>query len=247
LTDAACIDSDKLIDATSPDGSRINVTFAGNQAMNLRCYWDILTDPISYYGKFSLVLIAKMEGTTDTATVRVMATDESNTIGMVLERDVIYTEWALYDGWEILSYRIGTADDDLLAAGNSLRISIFASTDGTPTDDLHIAGAFLVPVDEAYCCGAAPNPMAGTTDFILKQMDGDRGLFAYSSATTRYFPNFGVVGTLPLLSPEVENYIYFVTSNISIGLTLQAYTLTDAYHVSLTYRPRGIFLRGSNP
>ena len=241
-----CIDSDKIIDATSPSGSRINVTFAGDQTMRRRCYWDIGLTPLdrelmSYYGKFQLLLVAKMAGGTDDATIRVLASDSPNTLGYVAERDVSGVAWTLYDGWETLAYRIGTVDNDLFGAGNSLRILIYAETDGTPTDDLHIAGAFLVPIDESFILGGSFQ-FASTVDFILKNMDGEAGLFAYASATDVYYPNLGAIGTYPLLTPEVENWLYFVLTG-----SLESYGLDDTFNVGLKYRPRGIFLRGTNP
>jgi len=242
LVDAVtCIDSDKLIDATAPDGNRINVTFAGDQTIRRRCYWDITTDPMSYYGKFCLLLVAKMEGGTDTATIRIIAQDETNSLGYVVEQDVSGVAWKLYDGWEVLSYRIGTSDNDLFGTGNSLRILIYAETDGTPTDDLHIAGALLVPVDESFMFGGS-FAFGATVDFIVKNMDQDRGLFAYDSGSDAYYPNLGMIGITPLLVPGVENWLYFVLTS-----SLENYTTADTYRVSLSYRPRGIFLRGTNP
>ena len=80
---------------------------------------------------------------------------------------------------------------------------------------------------------------AAGTDMIIKHMDGDRGLFAYGPVTDTYYPNLGTVGSYPLITPKVENYFYFV------GIT-STYTLDDTYGVSIQYRPRGVFLRGTN-
>ena len=238
--DAACIDSALVGDATAPGGQRVTVTFAGTQTMALRCYWDITADLTSYFGKFVLLVIAKMSGTTDMASIKIDEYDETASMIGATKVVVSGTTWTLYDGWEVLGFRIGTHDNDLFGAGNNWRISLQASTDGIPTDELHIACAFLVPIDEAYLATAAGALFAGgQSQMILKEMDGDRGMFAYGSGTDTYYPNLGGIGTYPLLTPEVENWLYFVSGG--------GYVLTDAFHVALQYRPRGIFLRGSNP
>jgi hypothetical protein len=242
LTFVGCLDSDKIVDATSPSGSRVNVSFAGTQTAALRCKWHITDDLASYYGMFLLLLIAKMEGTTDKATVYWQLSDEGNTEGPIIRKEISGTTWTLYDGFEQFSFPVGTRDNDLFGAGNEWQIRLYASTDGTPTDDLHIAGAFLVPIDEHHYIGGSGNPFGATADMIVKDMDGDRGLFAHSSVTDTYWPNQGLLGSVTLLSPEVENYLYV----LGLG-DAQAYTLTDGHVVSVEYRPRGKFLRGSNP
>jgi len=227
-------------DATAPGGSHVRVTFTTTQTTALRCFWDISSDLISYYGKFVLLVVAQMEGATDKAKIKVYAQDESAwQYGHTLV-EVSGTAWAVYDGWETFSFRIGTHDNDLFGAGNNWRIELFAETNGVPTDDLRIASVFLVPVDERYLiAGGAGAFGGGNTLMILKDMDGDRGMFAYGTGTDTYYPNLGGVGRYPLLTPEIENWLYFVSGG--------TYTLTDALHVALQYRPRGIFLRGSNP
>jgi len=240
-----CIDSSLAADATAPGGQRVTVTFAGDQTMQRRCFWPVTSDLVSYYGKFIAFVIAKMEGTTDTATLKVYLRDESNYIGGELTRDVSGTTWRLKDGWDVLCYRVGTWDDDLFSAGNDFELQIYASTDGTPTDYLHIACAFLVPVDEGLIAagGATLLTAAVGPELYIKDLDGDRGAFAYmGGAFDTYLPNQGMIGNFPFLSPEVENWLYFVLTH-----TMDGYTFDDSWKVSLTYRPRGIFLRGSNP
>jgi len=243
LIDALCRDSDKIVDATSPSGSRITVSFAGFQSMQPRCYWDITDDLTSYYGKFALYVIAKMSGGTDTATMEIGMTDETSHQGRRLLEgvgiDIKGISWSLYDGWQVWMFRIGTHDNDLFGTGNNWRIELWASTDGIPTDELHIAGAYLTPLDEGILV-AGTGIMAVGADFIIKKMDGDRGAFAYSTATDTYYANLGAVGQYPLVNPKVENYIYLVSAS-------PVWVLDDAFHVSLQYRPRGVFLRGSNP
>jgi len=237
-----CIDSVLAADPTAPGGQRVAVTFATNKTMVRRCYWDITADLASYYGKFALAVVAKMEGATDDCKLQIQGIDESNTEGNITNIAVGNTWWTLHDGWEVLGFRIGTSGG-IVGAGNNWRISLFASTNapGAPTDDLQIACAFLIPMP-TYLMGGSLSFGAGIANMIVQDMDGNRGLFAYIVGTDTYLPNMAAIGNYPLLTPEVENYLYFVTTQAT-----DEYVYDDMYHVSLEYRPRGIFLRGMNP
>lgn len=244
LTDAACIDSDKIVDATSPSGSHIAVSFAGDQTMRLRCYWSITGNLADYYGRYKLIVLARASGITDTIKMEIQARDESAFQGRDFEAVIANsTEWPVVDGFEQLSFRIGTSDSHSFGAGNNWAIQLYAETDGTPTDTLEIAGAYLVPLDEAFIvAGGSGEFVGGVTDMIIKEMDGDRGVFAYGAASDTYYPNLGTVGTYPTLTPEIANWFYFIMTDSEDEVDI-----TDNMAVNLTYRPRGIFLRGSNP
>lgn len=241
LLDAALDDSDKTADATSPCACRITVDFAGNQAMADRCYWDITSNLTSYYGQFVLWVIAKVTATVDTVKMAIKVVEDPNQITGQKEVVIDATAgWRLFDGWEIFSFRIGTHDDDLFGAGNNLRIYLRAEIAGAAAwDNLHIACAYLASIDEElpFVAGGS-GVFPATTDMIVKDMDGDRGFFAYGAVSATYYANLGAVGGYPLLSPEVENWLYFVT---------EGWVFNDSFHVSLEYRPRGIFLRGTDP
>jgi hypothetical protein len=252
--DANCKDSTIVGgDGTAPGGSHVAVSFAGFQTMQLRCYWDITSDLMSYYGKVILGVLAYATGGVDTINMKVRGRDESNVMGYGIKRVVpavtygVGTDWMLVTGWEVLSYRIGTADDDLMGTGNNWRIELYAehvSGDGI-TDTLKIAGAYLIPVDESYLIGGQWAAFGGGTDepFVIKDMDGDRGVYGYYADVDAWHPNLGAVGVYPSLTPKVENYLYFIGS---YGADPEI-DITDTERVSVTYRPCGVFLRGANP
>lgn len=246
LTNAVLLfDSDKTVDATAPCGCRITVDFVGRQTMADRAYWDITSNLTNHYGKFVLFVIAKVTGTTDTVKIEPHFRDETGYQLSTTEIEIDTTDWALYDGWEVFSFRIGTHNDDLFGTGNNWRITLGAETTfGAPTDELHIATVYLAPIDEGLLvAGQALIALGAGLDMTAQEMDGDRGAFAYASGTDTHYPNLGAVGQFPLLTPKIENWLYFVTTN---QLT-ELWTLNDTYQVSLKYRPRGIFLRGANP
>lgn len=253
LIDAGLDDSDKIIDATSPSGSHIEVDFAGDKTMVERCYWQIETNLSSYYGKYALLVIAKVSNFTDTITMQIEEFDSPNEAGLIHTNTVRQTGWALHDGWELLSYRLGTSDNDLIGPGNEWLIRLYAATDapGAPATDLLIAGAYLMALDEAALVAGSDQYNFGHVtemDMIIKHMDGDRGLFGYSPSLERYIPNVGAVGAgrnagYPLLTPEIENWLYFVITSGASDI----WSLDDTFQVSIQYRPRGIFLRGANP
>lgn len=253
LTDASCIDSDKIIDAASPSGSHIAVSFAGLQTMQLRAYWDIAADLASYYGRFMLGVICRATGLTDVINMEIRANLGFGTIiwnqGRIISQRVdtaAANQWEVMTGWSLLSWPIGTHNDDLWASGNQWRIELWAETDGIPTDTLQIAGVYLIPLDEGYIlAGDSTVPFAANAVATVKNLDGDRGDFVYNAANDRYYPNLGVVGTWPLLTPEVENWLYCAWT--TFGGSATEIDITDTMTVSLRYRPRGIFLRGSNP
>ena len=251
LIDAGLDDSDKIIDATSPSGSHIEVDFAGDKTMVERCYWQIETNLSSYYGKYALLVVAKVSNATDTITMQIEEFDSPNEAGLIHTNTVRQTSWALHDGWELLSYRLGTSDNDLIGPGNEWHIRLYAATDapGAPATDLLIAGAYLMALDEAALVAGSDQYDFGSVteaDMIVKDMDGDRGLFGYTTffaAGDRYLPNVGATGSYPLLTPEVENWLYFVITSSAVD----TWSLDDTFQVSIQYRPRGIFLRGANP
>lgn len=253
LTDATCIDSLKEDDATAPGGHRITVTFAGDQTMKLRCYWNITTNLASYYGKYAVAFLLRASAATDVIKVQMYA--NLNGLSSWLQSgDVSGTattapanEWELMDGWSVISWPIGTHLDDLWAAGNAWRIELHASITGTAAwDNLYVAGAYLIPLDEAYeiAGNSAGGAFQANMIAYLCDLDGDRGAYTYSAATTRYYSNVGMVGGHPGLTPEIDNWLYFILDNVG---GLPDVDITDTITVSTTYRPRGIFLRGSNP
>jgi len=245
LTDATCIDSLKENDATSPVAHRISVTFAGDPTMQQRCYWDITSNLISYYGAFVVFVVARVTGTTDTINMEIRFSEDPlwNEIGGTIEQRIAATNWTLHDGWEVFSFRIGTHDNDLFGTGNNCRLMLYAENNGT-TDDLYIAGAYWVPIDEGLLIAGSDGGTfaGGSSQMIIKDMDGDRGVFGYGTVSDTYYANLGSVGGYPLLEPKVENWWYFVTTGND-----DLWVFNDAYSVAVQYRPRGIFLRGSNP
>jgi len=247
--DAICKDSVIAPDAAAPGGQRVEVNFAATQTMDWRCYWDIITNYQDYRGKYTLGVICKASGATDTITMMVASWDGSATgawtQGLTITQTVpipATKQWSLMDGWTVMSFPIGTYDDTWAGgAGDRLRILIRAATNtGTPTDLLYIAGVYLIPLDESYMIAGMPAyyPPAGLT-WHVKNLDGDRGVFLEGATYMR--SNLGGVGSYPLLTPEIENYLYFILGRDS------ELTITDSLIASIEYRPRGIFLRGTNP
>lgn len=234
-------DSDKTGDVSSPCACRITVDFAATQNMFHRCYWDITNNLANHYGQFVLWVVAKVTGLADIIKMEIRIEDETNIIHGQNEITIDRTLWGVFDGFEVFSFRIGTSDNALLGVGNNWRIILRASNSNpTPIDSLHIACAYLVPVDEALPLvgGGIGIFVGGASSIILKNMDGDKGFFVYGSTSDTRYPNIGAVGEYPSLTPEVENWLYFVT---------QGWVLDDTFRISLKYRPRGIFLRGTNP
>ena len=244
LVAADTADSTKVVDPTAPGGHNITVDFDNQQLMVRRCAWSITSDLTSYFGAFVLLVVAKRQNATDTIKMNIRGNDEYSSIGGTKNRIISATSWTLYDGWEVLCFRVGASDDELFGAGNDWRIELWASTSGAApgVTDLYIANAYLMAVDEAHAAGGYAALGTAPYQMILKNMDGDKGLFLYKPSTDTYYPNLGLVGPFPLLTPEVENWLYFITTT-----TNDVYVFDDTYHVSLRYRPRGIFLRGGDP
>jgi len=69
----------------------------------------------------------------------------------------------------------------------------------------------------------------------------DRGVFVHRTDTAKHYSHYGAVGSYPKLTPEIENWLYFISSQ-SAGVDI-----TDLITVGIKYRARGIFLRGTNP
>ena len=244
LVAADTADSTKVVDPTAPGGHNITVDFDNQQLMVRRCAWSITNDLTSYFGAFVLLVVAKRQNATDTIKMNIRGNDEYSSIGGTKKRAISATSWTLYDGWEVLCFRVGASDDELFGAGNDWRIELWASTSGAApgVTNLYIANAYLMAVDEAHAAGGYAALGTAPYQMILKNMDGDKGLFLYKPSTDTYYPNLGLVGPFPLLTPEVENWLYFITTT-----TNDVYVFDDTYHVSLRYRPRGIFLRGGDP
>ena len=78
----------------------------------------------------------------------------------------------------------------------------------------------------------------------MKQLDGERGFFVDNPATPSNYASVSTLGALPLLTPEIENWFYISMDGSDLGADL---TITDPVVMSVQYRPRGIFLRGTNP
>jgi len=253
-----CFDSDKINDPTSPSGSNITVTFATQKAMMLRCYWRIMgTALASYQGKYNLIVLAKNDAVgaiTDTIQINLRAYGDLphdathyqiNPIPQTCKLELA-GDWTVHDGWIIFSYPIGEMLE-LWDTGNSWDIQLYASTDapGAPTDKLLIAGAYLVPIDEEYCiAGYGQGTIATPTDpdiVYLSNLDRHNGIFVYDPSLAIYTADFGYVGRIPHLEPQIENWLYFV---FQLNDTVD---IDEGMRVSLAYRPRGIFLRGTNP
>ena len=116
---------------------------------------------------------------------------------------------------------------------------------GKVWDALWIAGAYLMPLDEGTMIAGSPTTQfSAGTDFTIDNLDRNKGVFPYNAGSSTHYNNIGAVGQLPTLTPEVENWLYF-----SLGQTFGTgeVLITDPAVVSVEYRPRGIFLRGSNP
>jgi len=255
---ATCNDSDKTADATAPGGCRVDVNFAVTQTMALRCYWRVPTKLSDYDGKFALIVMAKATGTTDTINMETRAYQDVATSGywdqdgIVKQQIPVPTveDWALIDGWALYSFPIGTHDNDLWDSGNRWVIEVWAehiSGNGI-NDTLQIAGAYLVPVDDSYfIAGRNAIPASANSIWSIKDMDGDRGVFIYSAATNRYYSNLGGAGIYPALMPEDENWFYFILGGRGSSTARSEASIGDSATVSVDYRPRGIFLRGTNP
>jgi len=246
LTDAICIDTDKVADATSPSGSAIRVTFV-NLNMVLRAYWDITTDLPSYYGRYLFIVLANKSGVTDTMKMRMKAQaptlywEQDGIEEIAVGISGVAGDWTIHEGWNIFTFPVGSDRREFFDTGNRWRIMLYADSTGS-TDTLDIAGVYIVPVEQRALAGHSTlMTMQSGFDGWISNIDGERGFFPHSSATNRYYSNTGYVGDLPTIIPEIENYFYFIfdyatTVDIDEGLICD-----------LTYRPRGIFLRGSNP
>jgi hypothetical protein len=247
-TDANCIDSVLAADATAPGGQRVTVNFATDQTMKLRCYWRIAADR-HYKGSYQVYILANKSASTDMVTMRVRARSwyptsvlfdqgYTQTVKMIYQ----WPSWSPYGDWCVFSFPCGVRDDDTWLATDYWYIMVYAAIAGAAAwDNLYIAGALLVPVDEAFAiAGNEAYQFNSTYDFYWKNMDGDRGFF--TTTASKRTNNLGYVGTLVTLEPKVENWLYFLQNQTS----LETY-INDAMTVSLTYRPRGKFLRGANP
>lgn len=244
-------------DATAPGGTRVDVSFATVQTMALRCHWVINTNLDHYYGKFALIVMAKATAAVDTINMETRAYqdlatggywDQGRTIQQVVPVPTA-EDWVLMDGWTIYSFPIGTHDNDLWDTGNQWVIEVYASIAGAaPWDNLKIAGAYIVPVDESYfIAGRNAIPAAAGSIWSIKDMDGDRGVLVRNPALNRYYSNRGGAGIYPALIPKHENWFYFILAGRGSSTARPEASITDAATVALNYRPRGIFLRGTNP
>ena len=249
-TDVLCIDSDKIVDANAPSGSRIEVDFATDQTMRLRCHFSVTADFENYRGTYQLAVLCKKAAGADTVKMKMRALQDvvGNTQGYVVSRtvqtEVDATAWGLLSGWQILSFPIGQ-HGDTWDTGNRWRIELYASiSGGAAWDALMIGGACLVPLDSAYLICESPTYSGAPAgiDYHIKDMDGERGVFPYDSTNARYYSSISAVGAHPQLAPTVENWLYWAYK--LLGATL---VITPTLRVALTYRPRGKFLRGSNP
>ena len=244
--DASCLDSALVGDVNAIGGSRVTVTFAGNQTMQKRCYWDIAANLASYYGRWGLIVLTNKSADTDTVTMQMKAQQDipnfsqgqlyTKTVNLVAAPD-----WIPQDGWELYSFPVGTHDNDYWGAGDFWRIMVYAAiSGGAAWDELWIGGLYLVPLDEAYTVAGGVNLANALARF--KNLDGDKGVFLYSAASDSYYGDFGSRGSPMALAPEVENWFQLLNTHNTGRVDI-----THAKTASVTYRPRGIFLRGSNP
>ena len=244
--DASCLDSALVGDVNAIGGSRVTVTFAGNQTMQLRCYWDIAANLASYYGRWGLIVLTNKSADTDTVTMQMKAQQDipnfsqgqlyTKTVNLVAAPD-----WIPQDGWELYSFPVGTHDNDYWGVGDFWRIMVYAAiSGGAAWDELWIGGLYLVPLDEAYTVAGGVNLANALARF--KNLDGDKGVFLYSAASDSYYGDFGSRGSPMALAPEVENWFQLLNTHNTGRVDI-----THAKTVSMTYRPRGIFLRGGNP
>lgn len=248
--DATCLDSILAADANAPGGQRVEVDFVGNQTMQKRCYWRISADLPSYYGRYAFILLARASAATDVIRAQIITYEPVGDWSQGgIETKTVTTSpaaarWRIIDGWELFSFPIGTHWGDQWGAGNYWEIQVQAEVAGAAAwDKLYIAGAKLIPLDDGYTIGGG-----NTGDIIqpnmetrMMDLDGDRGFFIYSPATSRHYSNAGLWGALPRLAPERENWLYM------LGDWATTLTITHGWVASVEYRPRGIFLRGSNP
>jgi len=192
------------------------------------------------------VVLAKKVGATDTVRMTIDAIQDSDhwqQEGVEQIEIPVAANWEVVQGWNALSFPIGTHDNDLWAAGNFWRIRIYASITGAAAwDELRIAGVYLVPLDDSYLMSQFTYVMVTNCITSIKDLDGDRGVYFYDPAATRYYSNIGAVGIYPSLAPEVENWLYLIMVD-----SANEVDITDAVTASITYRPQGIFLRGTNP
>ena len=236
-----------MADVNAPGGYRIEVDFAGVQTMQLRCYWNITNNLPSYYGKWQLVLLVSKSANTDDVFMMVQAYNPtySHREGYIVKQEAQQAAanyWSTLAGWSIFSFPIGVHDDDSWGAGDRWQIRLYASITGAAAwDDLWIAGAYLVPLDEGTVIAGNPSTQypAGS-DLTLDNLDRNKGAFVYNPGTDTHYNNIGYVGQLPVLTPKIENWLYF-----SLGQTFGTgeVLITDPAVVSLEYRPRGKFLR----
>jgi len=247
-TDAFLFDSDKVIDATSPDGSHINVDFLTAQTMETRAYWHLTQNLGDYKGAYQFLLLCKKTLDTDTVKVKIGAFSgvAGSSQGYVVSQEAetaVAGDWNLMSGWNLLSWPVGESLD-LWGAGNYWSLRVEASIDGAaPWDNLQIAGAYLALLDERYVIAGSPiSADMGANDTIyVRDLDGKRGYFSYDGPQDRHDPNRGYVGRLPALEPSIENWFHFAFVKVN------TVDIDEGATVSVTHRPRGIFLRGSNP
>jgi len=244
LIDANCFDTDKAADGTAIGGCRIECDFVTRQTDNLRCFWRIPTDLLSYSGRYMVAVLAKASAAVDVIRMRIRVHQSHAYFGAPDWLNQIVptaVDWELMTGWTVVQFPIGIHKGYNYGVGDYLALSIFASITGaSPWDELHIGGAFLIPVDEGYVISGNlqmdDNYIVSFTD-----LDGDLGCFAYYETDDQFYPNIGMVGNFPRLHPRAANYLYFLMANDN------ELDITDKLQVSLRYRPQGIFLRGLNP
>jgi len=250
LVHALAKDSDKLIAGTSPCGCYVDVDFALVQNMAVRCWWEIKPAIIeqleSYSGKFAVAVLADKSMDTDSVHMQVYAyADHSFFLqGQIINQVVLPADWGIISGFSVFSFPPGAHDRQQWDQGNEWRIGIRASITGAaPWDHLMIAGVLLIPLDEAYCVAGAGFELSIGDEISISDLDGIEGMLAIADTGVdrRFYSNIGYVGKIPGLTPKVENYLYFLWRD-DIG-TIIANTMK----VTARYRPRGIFLRGTNP
>ena len=242
-----CFDTDKVADASASGGCRIVCNFGVAQNMQTRCYWPITANLASYYGKFTIAVLCKKTGATDTINMQIRMYQDTAfwRQGAVVKMDVpTATDWELLYGWQTMSFPIGTHDDDLWDTGNQWVLEVAAEnlSGGAHANDLWIAGAYLISLDKGHLvAGSNIFNVVANSLLTIQNLDGDRGAFPRDAATNRHYSNVGAVGKYPALTPEIENWFYFILTDWN------EVNIADAAVVSVEYRPRGIFLRGTNP
>lgn len=247
IDNVTCFDSDKIGDGNSPCACHIRVDFNAAQNMQTRAYWPITTNLTNHQGKFTVAVLCRKTGATDTINMQIRMYQDTAfwRQGAVVKIDVpTATDWELLYGWQTMSFPIGSHDDDLWDTGNQWVLEVAAEnlSDGAHADNLLIAGAYLIPLDEGHLvAGSNLFDVVANSSLTVQDMDGDKGAFPWDTALNTYYSNVGAVGKYPVLTPEIENWFYFILADFN------EVNIDDNATVSIEYRPRGIFLRGANP